>query len=46
VIVGLPELRWFLLAAIVSGVCAAGALLAWRRAHPPGMRPANSIVLR
>ena len=46
VIVGLPELRWFLLAAIVSGVCAAGALLAWRRAHPSGMRPANSIVLR
>ena len=46
VIVGLPEIRWFLLAALVSGVCAAAGLFAWRRAHPAGVQPRNSIVIR
>ncbi len=46
VILGLPELRWFSLAAVLSGVLVAGALFAWRRAHPSGMLPENSIVLR
>jgi hypothetical protein len=46
VIVGLPELRWFLLAALLSGVCAGGALVAWRRSHPAETQPRNSIALR
>ena len=46
VILGLPELRWFSLAAILSGVVVAGGLFAWRRTHPSGILPENSIVLR
>lgn len=46
VILGLPELRWFLLGAVLSGVCAAGALFAWRRSHPSGILPRNSIATR
>jgi hypothetical protein len=46
VILGLPELRWFSLAAVVTGLLVAGGLFAWRRAHPSGVLPRNSIVLR
>lgn len=43
VIVGLPGIRWFTLAALVSGVLVAGVLFAWRRSHPTAMKPVNSI---
>jgi hypothetical protein len=46
VILGLPELRWFLTAAIVSGLITAGALMAWRRREPSDIRPRNSIAAR
>jgi hypothetical protein len=46
VILGLPELRWFTLAAVVSGVLVAGGLFAWRRAHPSALTPRNSISIR
>ena len=46
VIIGVPDIRWFTLGAIVSGMLVAAALFAWRRAHPTIMRPANSISVR
>lgn len=46
VILGLPELRWFFLAAVGSGVLVAAGLFAWRRAHPTGVLPGNSLVAR
>jgi hypothetical protein len=46
VIVGLPGLRWFLIAALLGGACTAAALFAWRRAHPAALQPRNSIAAR
>jgi hypothetical protein len=46
VILGLPELRWFLTAALGSGLIAGGVLTAWRRREPSDIRPRNSIATR
>jgi hypothetical protein len=46
VLVGFPELGWLFLGAVVIGFVVAGGILAWRRAHPPVMRPQNSIAVR
>lgn len=46
VLIGLPELRWFFLAAIISGFLTAAALFAWHRAHPSEALPTISIARR
>jgi hypothetical protein len=46
VLVGFPELSWMFLGAVVTGFAVAGGIVAWRRAHPPLMRPENSIAVR
>lgn len=46
VVLGLPALRWFLLAAVVLGAVVAWALLAWHASHPLRGLPQNQIVLR
>ncbi len=46
VAVGLPWVRWFLLAASVAGCILAWALAAWHKRHPSWGVPENRIVLR
>lgn len=46
VMLGLPELRWFFLAAVAGGLVVAAVLFRWRGGHPFTGLPENSIVTR
>ena len=46
VMLGLPELQWFFMAAVIAGFLVAGGLVAWRTAHPSSSLPENSIATR
>jgi hypothetical protein len=36
ILIGLPDLRWFVVAAVAGGAAMACGLFAWRRSHPNG----------
>ena len=46
VLLGLPDIRWFVLGSAVAGTALAGGLFAWRSAHTGALTPANSILRR
>ena len=47
VLLGLPDIRWFVLASVVAGAVLAGGLFAWRSAHTARtLAPVNSILRR
>jgi hypothetical protein len=46
VLLGLPDIRWFVLASVVAGATFAGGLFAWRSFHSTTLTPANSILRR
>jgi hypothetical protein len=46
VILGLPDVRWFVLGSIVTGVALAGALFAWRATHTTDVPRVISILGR
>jgi hypothetical protein len=46
VVIGLPSVIWFLLAATFTGGCLAWALVTWHTSHPKSGLPENLIVLR
>jgi hypothetical protein len=46
VLLGLPDLRWFVLGSVVAGAVMASALWRWRSGHSPTLTPANSILER
>jgi len=47
VLLGLPDIRWFVLGSVAAGAVLAGGLFAWRSSHPGrSLAPANSILRR
>jgi len=46
VLLGLPDIRWFVLASVVVGAVLAGGLFLWRSSRTSGLVPANSILRR
>jgi hypothetical protein len=46
VLLGLPDLRWFVLASVIVGAVLAGGLFVWRSSRVAALRPANSILRR
>jgi hypothetical protein len=46
VLLGLPDLRWFVLASVVVGAVLAGGLFVWRSSRSTALTPANSILRR
>jgi hypothetical protein len=46
VLLGLPDIRWFVLGSVVVGAVLAGGLFAWRSSHTSRLEPANSILRR
>ena len=47
VLLGLPDIRWFVLGSVVAGAALAGGLFAWRSSHTARtLVPANSILRR
>jgi hypothetical protein len=46
VLLGLPDVRWFVLASVVVGAAMAGGLFAWRSSHTSSLTPANTIQIR
>jgi hypothetical protein len=46
VLLGLPDIRWFVLASVVVGAVLAGVLFLWRSSRTSSLVPANSILRR
>ena len=46
VLLGLPDIRWFVLGSVVVGAVLAGGLFVWRSSHTTELTPANSILRR
>ena len=46
VLLGLPDIRWFVLGSVVVGAVLAGGLFAWRSSRTAATAPANSIIRR
>ena len=46
VLLGLPDIRWFVLGSVVVGAALAGGLFVWRSSHSAALTPANSILRR
>src|SRR5262245_63359421 len=46
VLLGLPDIRWFVLGSVVVGAVLAAGLFAWRSFQSAGLAPANSILRR
>lgn len=46
VLLGLPDVRWFVLASVVVGAGLAGGLFVWRSGRTLALTPANSILPR
>jgi hypothetical protein len=46
VLLGLPDIRWFVLASVVVGAAFAGGLFVWRSFRSASLTPANSILRR
>jgi len=46
VLLGLPDVRWFVLGSVVVGAVLASGLFAWRSTHPSELTAANSILRR
>lgn len=46
VLLGLPDVRWFVLASVVVGAAMAGSLFVWRSSHASSLTPANTIQIR
>jgi hypothetical protein len=46
VLLGLPDVRWFVLGSVVAGAVLAGGLFMWRSSHTSSLVPANSILRR
>ena len=46
VLLGLPDVRWFVLASVVVGGAMAAGLFAWRSSHASSLTPANTIQIR
>jgi hypothetical protein len=46
VLLGLPDIRWFVLGSVVVGAVLAGALFLWRSSRTSTLVPANSILRR
>jgi len=46
VLLGLPDIRWFVLGSVVVGAVLAGGLFLWRSSHTSALTPANSILRR
>jgi len=46
VLLGLPDIRWFVLASVVAGAVLAGVLFLWRSPRTATFVPANSILRR
>ena len=46
VLLGLPDIRWFVLASVVVGAVFAGGLFLWRSSRSSNLVPANSILRR
>jgi hypothetical protein len=46
VLLGLPDIRWFVLASVVVGAVLASGLFKWRSSRSTALTPANSILRR
>ena len=46
VLLGLPDVRWFVVGSVVVGAVLAGGLFIWRSSHAGALTPANSILRR
>jgi hypothetical protein len=46
VLLGLPDIRWFVLGSVVVGAVLAAGLFAWRSSHSGALTPVNSILRR
>jgi MFS family permease len=46
VLLGLPDIRWFVLASVVVGAVLAGGLFVWRSSHTSSLSPDNTILTR
>jgi hypothetical protein len=46
ILLGLPDIRWFVASAMVAATVLAGSLFAWRSSHPSALSGGNSILLR
>jgi hypothetical protein len=46
VLLGLPDIRWFVLGSVVVGCVLASSLFVWRSSHTEALGPANSILRR
>jgi hypothetical protein len=46
VLLGLPDIRWFVLGSVVVGAVLAAGLFAWRSSQASRLAPANSILRR
>jgi len=46
VLLGLPDIRWFVLGSVVVGAVLAGGLFVWRSSRSSALTPANSILRR
>jgi hypothetical protein len=46
VLLGLPDIRWFVLGSVVVGAVLAGGLFMWRSSHAHSLAPVNSILRR
>ena len=46
VLLGLPDIRWFVLASVIVGAVLAGGLFLWRSSRASSLVPANSILRR
>jgi hypothetical protein len=46
VLLGLPDIRWFVLGSVIAGAVLAGGLFVWRSFRAVPLTPANSILRR
>ena len=46
ILLGLPAIRWFVLASVVVGAVLAGGLFLWRSSRSSSFVPTNSILQR
>ena len=46
VLLGLPDIRWFVLGSVVVGAVLAGGLFVWRSSRSTALTPANTILRR